>query len=221
METTSTFTQAELVELIWSSRNKSTFSTKKKDMLDMDIDSLISLAESNGISLESAPAVAPVDLATNGITPRTTLNGTIVYTMDLELVHSDGYSFHFAFGDKKVVIAGDLALSDCFASGSIKVGDMIPFHYHGADSFKLLSTNGSYLVPNNNQENPSRGTIAKSFFEPIQALLALEKIDKAKENLEMLRIAKATKLKVRVIRNLDLDDRTATAKAMIAELRNK
>jgi hypothetical protein len=222
METTSTFTQADVVENIFAQKAicKSN-SILKRDLQAMDLDTLIALAKSLSISLESAPAVAPVELVANGITPRTALNGTIVYTMDLELVHTDGYSFHFAFGDKKVVIAGDLALSDCFASGSIKVGDMIPFHYHGADSFKLLSTNGSYLVPNNNQENPSRGTIAKSFCEPIQAMLALEKLDKAKENLEMLRIAKASKLKVRDIRNLDREDRVADARAMLAELRKR
>jgi hypothetical protein len=222
MENTSTFTQAELVEKIFSQKqickdNK----IFKKDLQAMDADALTALAELHSINLEDAPAVASVELVANGITPRTALNGTIVYTMDLELVHSDGYSFHFAFGDKKVVIAGDLALSDCFASGAIKIGDMIPFHYHGVDSFKLLSTNGSYLVPNNNQENPSRGTIAKSFCEPIQAMLALEKLDKAKENLEMLRIAKASKLKVRDIRNLDREDRVADARAMLAELRKR
>lgn len=222
MENTSTFTQADVVETIFAQKAicKSN-SILKRDLQAMDLDALVALAESLSISLESAPAVAPVELVANGITPRTTLNGTIVYTMDLPLVHTDGYSFHFAFGEKKVVIAGDLALSDCFTAGTIALGDMVPFHYTGVDSFKALSTNGSYLVPNNPQEHPNRGTIAKSFFEPIQALLALEKIDKAKENLEMLRIAKATKLKVRVIRNLDLDDRTATAKAMLAELRNK
>ena len=222
METTSTFTQADVVETIFAQKAICRAnSILKRDLQAMDLDALIALAESLSISLESAPAEAPVELVANGITPRTALNGTVVYTMDLELVHSDGYSFHFAFGDKKVVIAGDLQLSDCFEAGTIKLGDMVPFHYTGVDSFKSLSTNGSYLVPNNPQEYPNRGTIAKSFCEPIQALLALEKIDRAKENLEMLRIAKATKLKVRVIRNLDLDDRTATAKEMIQAYRNK
>jgi hypothetical protein len=222
METTSTFTQADVVETIFAQKAIcKANSITKKSLQAMDLDTLIALATSLSISLEQAPAVAPVELVANGITPQTTLNGTIVYTMDLELVHSDGYSFHFAFGDKKVVIAGDLQLSDCFEAGSIKIGDMIPFHYTGVDSFKLLSTNGSYLVPNNPQEYPNRGTIAKSFCAPIQDLLAVEKINKAKENLEMMRIAKASKLKVRDIRNLDREDRVADARAMLAALRNK
>jgi hypothetical protein len=221
MENTSNFTEAELVELIWSKRNKSTFNTKKKDMLDMNIESLLALAEENNISLEPVSTDAPVELVANGITPRTTLNGTIVYTMDLPLVHTDGYSFHFAFGDKKVVIAGDLQLSDCFEAGSIKLNDMVPFHYTGADSFKLLSTNGSYLVPNNNQEFPSRGTVAKSFCEPIQLLLEVDKAKKAKVNLELLRIAKDNGLKVREVRNLDREDRVVSAREALKALRNK
>jgi hypothetical protein len=219
MENTSNFTEAELVELIWSSRNKSTFSTKKKDMLDMNIESLLALAEENNISLEPVESVAPVELVANGITPRTTLNGTIVYTTNLPLVHTDGYSFHFEFGDKKVVIAGDLQLSDCFEAGTIKLGDMVPFHYTGVDSFKLLSTNGSYLVPNNNQEFPSRGTVAKSFCEPIQALLEIDKAKKAKANLELLRIAKDNGLKVREVRNIDREDRVADARTALKALR--
>jgi hypothetical protein len=130
-------------------------------------------------------------------------------------------TFHFAFGDKTVVISGDIQLSDCFIAGSIKLGDMIPFHYTGVDSFKALSTNGSILVPNNSVEHPNRGTIAKSFCTPIQELLALEKIKKAKENLELLRIAKDNGLKVREVRNLDREDRVESAREALKALRNK
>jgi hypothetical protein len=222
METTSTFTQADVVETIFA--QKAICKAKgitKKSLQAMDVDTLIALAESLSISLEPAPAVAKVELVANGITPQTTLDGTIVYTMDLELVHSDGYSFHFAFGDKKVIIAGDLQLSDCFTAGSIKLGDKIPFHYTGVDSFKSLSTNGSILVPNNPVEHPNRGTIAKSFCPPIQELLALEKIKKAKENLELMRIAKDNGLKVREVRNLDREDRVGSAREALKALRNK
>ena len=222
MENTSTFTQADVVEKIFSQKqickdNK----IFKKDLQAMDVDALVALAELHSINLEDAPAVASVELVANGITPRTALNGTVVYTMDLPLVHTDGYSFHFEFGDKKVIIAGDLQISDCFEAGSIKLGDMIPFHYTGVDSFKLLSTNGSILVPNNPQEHPNRGTIAKSFCAPIQALLAQEKIKKAKENLELMRIAKDNGLKVREVRNLDREDRVADARTALKALRNK
>ena len=222
METTSTFTQAELVETIFAQKAicKSNNITKKS-LQAMDVETLTALATTLSITLEKTPAVAPVELVANGITPRTALNGSIVYTMDLELVISDGYTFQFAFGDKKVVISGDLPLSDCFLAGSIKIGDMVPFHYQGVESFKLLSTNGSILVPNNPQEHPNRGTIAKSFCEPIQALLAQEKVDKAKDNLELLRIAKDNKLKVREVRNLDREDRVESAREALKALRNK
>jgi hypothetical protein len=227
MENTSTFTQAELVETIWTARDKAIFAKNKvtkTSMLEMDVDALISLAEQYGISLEPV-SDTQIDLPANGLTPRTTLNGTIIYTMDLKLIFTDGFSFHFEHGDAKVIIAGDIQLSDCFTAGSTAVGDMIPFHYHGADTWKALSSTGKVLVPNNSGEraenHSNSGTIAKSFYQPIEEMLAMEKLDKAKKNLEMMRIAKSTNLKVRVIRNLDLEDRTATAKAMLAELRNK
>lgn len=226
MENTSTFTQAELVENIWSKRDKALFTKKKITkvaMLEMDVDTLIALAEEHSISLDEEIESAPVDLPANGLVPRTTLNGTIIYTMDLKLIFTDGFSFHFEKDDSKVIIAGDIQLSDCFSGGSLALGDMIPFHYHGADTWKALSSTGKILVPNNSgdraEHHSNSGTIAKSFYAPIEEMLAMEKLEKAKRNLEMLRIAKTTSLKVRVIRNLDLEDRTAKAKAMLAELR--
>jgi len=221
--TTTQFSQSELVELIWTGRNPKTFSLKKKELQAMDIDQLLALATEQGIEITSEPANATPDLSAQGITARNALNGAVVYTIDLPLVHTDGFSFHFQYDDKKVIIAGDLQLAECFENGTVKLGDMLPFHYDGVDTFKTLS--GDYLVPNNSgdraREHSSSGTIAKSFFAPIANLLAEDKLRKAKINLEMLKIAKDNNLKLRQVRNLDREDRVENAKLALKALRGK
>jgi hypothetical protein len=226
MNTTANFSQSELVELIWTGRNAKTFSLKKKDLSAMDVEQLLAIAEENSIELaETAPATATPDLQAVGVRAVITDSGASVNVMDLKLIETNGFTTYFEFQDKKVMISGDIHLADAIQSGALNVGDSVPFHYHGVDTWKALSNTGKLLIPNNtgdraNAHNLS-GTICKSACEPIAVMLFEEKQKRASLSLGMMKIAKDTGLKLRQVRQLDRADRVETAKDLLKALRGQ
>jgi hypothetical protein len=224
MATTANFSQSELVEQIWANRNTKTFSVRKKELQAMDVDALLAIAEENSIDV-SAPseAVATPDLNSVGVRAVITDSGVTVHVMDLTLIETNGVTTYFQYQDKKVMISSDLELVKVLREGSLKIGDSVPFHYHGANTWKALSFGGSILVPNNTgdraKEHSTSGTIAKSFCEPIAVLLHNKREDKKRDALNALEIAEQFKLSVRQVRRMDLEDRLSDAREALKALR--
>jgi len=226
MNTTANFSQSELVELVWTNRNAKTFSLKKKELQAMDVEQLLAIAEEHSIDIDTTePSVATPDLLSVGVRAVITDSGATVNVMDLKLIESNGFTSYFEYQDKKVMISGDLHLADAIQSGALKMGDLVPFHYQGVDTWKLLSNAGKLLVPNNTgdraKENNLSGTIAKFACEPIAVMLFEEKQKRASLSLGMMKIAKDTGLKLRQVRQLDRADRVETAKDLLKALRGQ
>jgi hypothetical protein len=226
MATTANLSQAQLVETIWANRDVKSFSVKKRELSAMDVDQLLAIAEENGIDIaETTTAVATPDLSAVGVRAIITDSGASVNVMDLKLIETNGFTTYFEFQDKKVMISGDLHLAEAIQSGVLNVGDFVPFHYHGVDTWKALSNTGKLLIPNNTgdraRENNLSGTICKSACEPIAVMLIEEKAKRSALSLGMMKIAKDTGLKLRQVRQLDRADRVETAKDLLKALRGQ
>jgi hypothetical protein len=223
MATTANFSQSELVEQIWTNRDTKTFSVKKKDLSAMDIDALLALAEENNINIEQTVADATPELSEVGIRALITPTGASVHVIDLPLVEMDGVTAYFQYQDKLVMISSDLDLVKAMKAGSIKIGDSVPFHYHGVNTWKPLSLNGSKIIPNNSgdraKEHSTSGTIAKFACEPIAIELAKKKEAKKAYNLELLEIAEEEGLSVRQVRREDREMRMQSVRDRLAKLR--
>jgi hypothetical protein len=225
--TTTQFSQSELVEQIWTKRDAKLFTkdkVSKKDMLAMDVETLLALADKYSIDIAQQEAyVATPDLNSVGVRAVITDSGVTVHVMDLTLIETNGVTTYFQYQDKKVMISSDLELVKVLREGSLKIGDTVPFHYHGANTWKALSFGGSILVPNNTgdraKEHSTSGTIAKSFCEPIAVLLHNKREDKKRDALNALEIAEQFKLSVRQVRRMDLEDRLSDAREALKALR--
>jgi hypothetical protein len=220
MATTANFSQSELVELIWTNRDVKSFSVKKKDLQTMDVEQLLAIAEENSIDLSAQEqSVATPDLSAVGVRAGITNTGATVHLMDLTLTETDGVTAYFQYQDKRVMISSDLHLVKALKIGALKVGDTVPFHYHGANTWKPLSMGGSILVPNNKgeraQEHSSSGTIAKTFCEPIQTILEQERSAKKAKSLDAIEVAQEFGLSIRQVRRMDLEDRIADARSAL------
>lgn len=221
---TNQFSQSELVETIWTNRDTKTFSLKKKDLQAMDIDALLAVAEENNITIEQTVADATPELSEVGIRALITPTGASIHVIDLQLTLMDGVTAYFQYQDKLVMISSDLDLVKAMKAGSIKVGDFVPFHYHGVNTWKPVSLNGNKLIPNNSgdraKEHSTSGTIAKFACEPIATELAKKKEAKKAYNLELLEIAEEEGLTVRQVRREDREMRMQSVRDRLAKLRN-
>ena len=222
METsTFQFSQAQLVETIWEKRDIALFkkdNITKKSMLDMDVDTLTALADKYSIDLSSAPAdeaTASPDLSAVGVRAILTDSGTTIHVLDCEFIETNGVTFYFSYQDKKIMLHGDLDLSEVYENGSLKIGDKVPFHYHGANTWKPLSMGGALLVPNNKgdraKEHSTSGTICKSAYEPIAALQHQAKEDKLRISQGLMKIAKEKGLDKQQIRQIRIRERAERA----------
>lgn len=224
MATTANLSQSQLVETIWTNRDAKTFSVKKKELQAMDVEQLLAIAEENSIDVSAQEqAVATPDLSAVGVRAVITDSGATVHIMDLPLIETNGVTSYFQYQDKKVMISSDLVVSDALENGSLKVGDLVPFHYHGANTWKALSLGGSILVPNNSgdraKEHSTSGTIAKSFCEPLAVILHNQRESKKTATLDAMRVAKEYGLTIRQVRKMDLEDRIDDARAKMKALR--
>jgi hypothetical protein len=200
------FSQAELVQHIWTNRDVKSFRSqgiKQADLNVMSIEDLTALATAQGISLEpETKAEATPNLQAEGIKPFTTVNGTVIYYIELELLLVKTGVAHFKHGDKTVVIQGTSAsrMQDCVDNGSAKIGDLIPFHYHGADTFKMYNHNlPNWLAPNNTgaraEKFANSGTILAMNYAPFAEIITMENIAKEARKAEESAKIKAIALK--------------------------
>jgi hypothetical protein len=137
-----------------------------------------------------------------GITQRTAKDGSRYATIGLPLVETNGLSFKFQHGNALVVVSNDIELYKIHKANPLAVGTVMEFNFEGPETFRKLDTAGKFLVANNNQESPYRGTISKANNTCFEEILVAKQIAQMERKIAVMEIADEEGISVRKVRQV-------------------